>query len=386
MNLVKTMENKTNEETQALDIINCLNGDSEKLVTQFGASRMNTLTETPDHPFFKNGLLYSHRDFDKFYTRLMNGEKSAIVSGLNPSSVNFHIGHMAVMEMNLFLQKKYGLDIFIPLSDDESYVAMKIKDQEEGLKNALLIAKSIIAYGFDPAKTHVVIDQVYTNIYNLAFKVARGINMSTINATYNYQNENSTGLFFYPAVQAAHILLPEVLGMRNVIVPISADEDSHIRISRDVAEKYGFDKCAVLHSRFLPGLDGKKMSKSKGNGIFLHETEKEIRKKINQSFSGGRKTIEEHKKYGGIPEADVAYNYLKYYFLRLEEADQLYNEYKAGKILSGEMKKMFADKLVPFVTKFQERYNNVTAEQIAKIIMTNGSTDMEAIIKKLGVA
>jgi tryptophanyl-tRNA synthetase len=151
--------------------------DNEKLVTEFGANRISNLKEIPDFYTFKNNLIYSHRDFDKFLNALKKEEKCAIVSGFNASGT-IHFGHKVVFDTNLYFQKKYGIPVFIPISDDESYVAGKVKTQEEALNNSLALAKELIAYGFDPKKTYFIIDQIYTNIYNLAIKLSKKINLS----------------------------------------------------------------------------------------------------------------------------------------------------------------------------------------------------------------
>ena len=89
------------------------------LVKIFGAEPVSKLKDKPGVYTFKSDLIYSHRDFDKFFAALKKGEKCAIVSGLNASGT-IHLGHKAVFDTNLFFQKKYGIPIFIPISDDES--------------------------------------------------------------------------------------------------------------------------------------------------------------------------------------------------------------------------------------------------------------------------
>src|SRR3989344_4194187 len=154
--------------------IEALLEDNKKLVTQFGAQPIEKLKDTPDFYTFNKRLLYSHRDFDKFFSALKAGKKCAILSGFNASGT-IHIGDKPVFDTNLFFQKKYGIPVFIPISDDESYVTKKVKDQKEALVNSLELAKELIAYGFDPKKTYFIIDQIYTNIYNLAIKLSRKV-------------------------------------------------------------------------------------------------------------------------------------------------------------------------------------------------------------------
>lgn len=353
--------------------------DNEKLVKEFGAISISHLKDLPDFYTFKKGLIYSHRDFDKFLDALKKGEKCAIVSGLNASG-SLHLGHKVVFDTNLYFQKNYGLPIFIPISDDESYVAGKVKTQEEALEYSLELAKELLAYGFNPHKTYFIIDQIYTNIYNLAIKLSKRINLSEIKAVYGYKNEDNIGLHFYPAVQSAHILFPqEKLGIKHVLVPIGPDEDAHIRICRDIASRMGYEKPAILHLSFMPGMDGTKMSKSKNNGISFKENDKAIVKKINQAFSGGQKTIEEHKKLGGNPEVDIACQYLSKFFLEEKESRELFAKYKQGEILSGEVKKMFSDKLVKMINNFQENIKKVKNKDLKRCILTN-NTDLRKII------
>ncbi|MCL5430197.1 MAG: hypothetical protein M1504_01820, partial [Candidatus Marsarchaeota archaeon] len=89
--------------------------DNVKLIESFGAERIDKLKNLPDFYTFKTGMIYSHRDFDKFYEKLKKGEKCAIVSGFNASG-NVHLGHMGVFDTNLFFQKEFGLETFIPIS------------------------------------------------------------------------------------------------------------------------------------------------------------------------------------------------------------------------------------------------------------------------------
>lgn len=347
--------------------------ENKDLVDKFGAQLVSSLKEKPDFYTFNKNILYSHRDFEKFFSALKRGEKCAIVSGLNASGT-IHIGHKAVFDTNLFFQKKYGIPVFIPISDDESYVSGKVKTQEEAFEFSIKLAKELLAYGFDPHKTYFIIDQVYTNIYNLAIKLSKKVTLSEIKASHGYVNEDNPGLYFYPAVQAAHILLPqESFGIKNVLVPIGPDEDTHIRICRDMAERFGYNKPAILHARFFPGLDGEKMSKSRNNAIFLKDDEKTVRKKVGMAFSGGRDTMEEHRKHGGKPEEDVSIFYLTNLFLDDKESEKLVKDYRSGKLLSGEVKKMLADRVVEFLKGFQSRLDKISDETVQKAVMRNKS-------------
>lgn len=345
--------------------------ENEKLVKEFGASRASSLKEVPDCYTFTKGLIYSHRDFDKFFAAVKKKEKCAILSGLNASGT-LHLGHKAVFDTNLYFQKEFGLPVFIPISDDESYVAGKVATQEEGLANAKKLAKQLLAYGFDPEKTFFIIDQVFTNIYNLAFTVSRKVNYSEVKATYGYKPEENIGLHFYPAVQSAHILFPQVMkGYKHVLVPIGPDEDAHFRISRDVASRMNLVKPAALHITFIPGPDKEKMSKSRKNAVFFEDDEKTIQKKVKRAFSGGKETIEAHRKHGGNPDIDMAYQYLDLFFLDEKESARIRAAYEKGEILSGEMKELLAEALVKFTKDFQDKVKKTSDKTVEKCILKN---------------
>ena len=348
-----------------------LEQDNVKLVEKFGAGAMSDINEIPDFYTFKKKLIYSHRDFDKFFSAIKSGEKCAIVSGFNASGT-IHLGHKPVFDTNLFFQKKYGVPVFIPISDDESYVAGKVKDQEEALKYSLELAKELLAYGFDPKKTYFIIDQIYTNIYNLAIKLSKKINYSEIKATYGYKPEENIGLHFYPAVQSAHILFPqEKFNIKNVLVPIGPDEDAHIRICRDVARRNGYKLPSIVHLLFFPGVDGEKMSKSKNNAIFIKDSPEIIRKKVNKAFSGGRDTAEEQRKYGANPEKDVSILYLTKLFLDEKSSKKLVEDYKNGKILTKDVKEILIAELIEFTQDFQKKLKKIKESDLEKSILKN---------------
>ena len=111
------------------------------------------------------------------------------------------------------------------------------------------------------------------------------------------------------------------------------------------------------YHRFAVGMTGDKMSSSKPKTtLFLSDDVVTAEKKIKKSFSGGQATIEEHRRLGGDPDKDVAYQYMMYFF---EEDDKFLEEinqgYRAGKILAGEMKQMCIDRATEWLTNLSEK-------------------------------
>lgn len=119
---------------------------------------------------------------------------------------------------------------------------------------------------------------------------------------------------------------------------------------------YGLLSPSSTYHRFAVGMTGDKMSSSKPKTtLFLSDDAKSAEKKIKKSFSGGQATIEEHRRSGGDPDKDVAYQYMMYFF---EEDDAFLAEinqgYRSGKILAGEMKQMCIDRACEWLTELSE--------------------------------
>ncbi len=338
--------------------------DYEKLVKQFGVSKISPALLKKlgtDNLLIRRGGFYAHRDLNK----ILKG-KFAIVSGRGPSS-KMHLGHLAMFKAIRDIQKKHGCFVFIPFSDDEKML-VKGHDFNEVRKMAIENAKDILALGFDPKKTKIMFDlsDMNQDVYNLAIRASSKITLSTIKATMGFKDSKNIGSFFYPAIQAAHILYPTYKYKVPTLVMVGMDQDPFVRLTRDVAEKLGLKKPGDLINVYLPGLSGSgKMSSSdERSAIYTTDTKKEVENKIKRAFSGGRQTLSDHRKYGGKPEIDASYQYLKYFF---EDDDkklkQIYQDYKSGKMLSGELKKYAISKANSFLERHQSERKKVKIER-----------------------
>jgi len=143
------------------------------------------------------------------------------------------------------------------------------------------------------------------------------------------------------------------------LIPHAIDQDPHFRVSRDVIPKLGYPKPASIQCVFLPSLEGVtekgKLSSSEGIAIYTIDDENTVKKKINKyAFSGGRDTLEEHKKKGGNPDVDMAYQWLVFFEEDDRKLKRIYKDYKSGKLLSGELKQILIDKLNKLLKEHQK--------------------------------
>ena len=118
----------------------------------------------------------------------------------------------------------------------------------------------------------------------------------------------------------------------------------------------GLMQPSSTYHQFAVGMTGGKMSSSMPETtIFLNDSMKTMEKKIKSSFSGGQPTVEEHRKKGGNPDIDVAYQYLRYFFEENDnELEKIREEYVSGKLLTGEIKSICIEKAESLMKEHHE--------------------------------
>ena len=353
----------------------------DKLIKEFGTEKLSQSVVkklVKAHPLIKRGLYFSHRGFEQWIDNALAGKKVSILTGRGPSE-RMHLGHLVPFLIAREFQKEFGCKVYIPISEDEKFFVKKDLSFSQSLVFAEDNILDLLALGFEEGKTFIARDFSYTPLYAHAAKIAKLITYSQAKAIFGLTPETNIGWTFYPAVQAAHILLPQfVEGPHRTLVPVAIDQDPFIRLTRDISEHstINFIKPSALHSKFLPSLKGQaKMSSSdseENNVIYLSDSAEEVKKKINKyAFSGGKDTLEEHRKKGGNPDIDISFLYLKYIF---EDDDKrlakIESDYRKGKLLSGELKKIAIDKINSFLKEHQERKSQVK-DKVESFMLNN---------------
>ena len=139
-------------------------------------------------------------------------------------------------------------------------------------------------------------------------------------------------------------------------------------MTRDAAPRLGFPKPALIHSTFIPALQGAqtKMSGSlPESSIYLTDSPDQIRDKIMKyAYSGGRSTIEEHRKHGGDCKTDISFQYLSFFLEDDRKLEATRKAYTSGEMLTGELKKQLIDVIQRIVAEHQERRSHVTEEVV----------------------
>ena len=135
-------------------------------------------------------------------------------------------------------------------------------------------------------------------------------------------------------------------------------QDAYFRLTRDVASRLKYPKPALMHSKFFPSLLGPQSKMSASNSessIYMSDTPNQIKNKINRyAFSGGQETAEEQRRLGGNPDVDVSFNYLRHFLEDDERLKMVEEDYRAGRMMTGELKKLCIEVLQKYVAQVQQ--------------------------------
>jgi len=357
------------------------NIDYNKLIKEFGISILKQLPESfNEELLFRRKFIFAHRDIQKILEAIRDKKKFVMMTGLMPTG-KFHLGHMIVAKQMVFYQK-LGAKIYIAVADLEAYNA-RGQSLEQSRKIAVEeYITNYIALGLQPKNCHIYFQSERDKDGQKSNAYYRLQNLLSKHATFNefkaVYGEISPGKMLSSLLQASDMLHPQLPEFENfcpVIVPVGVDQDPHLRLARDISKRIKTNKFIQLSSTYhimlpgLKGIDAGKMSASDPNSyIALTDNLKTVEKKIKKyAFSGGQPTIEEHKKKGGNPDIDISFQYLKLLEQNDKKLQQTYENYKKGKLLTGELKKITIEKINEFLKEHQEK-RKLAKKQINEFI------------------
>lgn len=227
--------------------------------------------------------------------------KKVILTGDRPTG-KLHIGHyVGSLRRRVELQNKDEYDdIFIMIADAQA-LTDNADNPDKIRQNVLEVALDYLAAGLDPNKCHIFVQSQVPELTELAFyymnlttvsRVQRNPTVKTEIKMRNFEADIPVGFFCYPISQAADITL-----FNGTTVPVGEDQKPMIELTNEIVRRFNhcygevLNECQVLLPENaaclrLPGTDGKaKMSKSLGNCIYLADSEKELKKKVNSMFT-----------------------------------------------------------------------------------------------------
>jgi tryptophanyl-tRNA synthetase len=277
---------------------------------------------------------------------------------------------MMLAEQIIYYQE-HGAQIFLCVADTEAYNTRgePLRDLRKTAIEEYLL--NYIALGLKPKNCSFYFQSDRSRDAKKANAYYRLIGMLPKRVTFNEMGaiygELTPGKIMSVFTQVADILHPQLEefgGPRPVLVPVGVDQDPHIRLTRDLADRFtrnrdfSFVLPSSTYHEFMKGLKGGKMSSSDPMSyIALTDTPEQVKEKVMKyAFSGGRGSVKEHREKGGIPEIDVSYQML---YMLFEPDDsrirQIRDDYMSGKMLTGELKQILIEKLQKFLAGHKEK-------------------------------
>ena len=337
--------------------------DYGKVIEQFGLKPIDkSILKRIQNPsrFLRRGIDFGHIDFDKFLDAREQKTPLAIMTGIKPTN-EFHLGSKITAEKIIYFQKEFKAKVFFAIADLEGMVDNNLPLDQQA-KTAVHNVADLLALGLDPKNAYIYRQSQEKRVMNLAYLFSRRV---TTNHMKNLYGERQLGLYFAAFTQAGDILLPQLEefgGPKIVLVPVGCDQVPHIFLTRDIAGKFerefGFIRPATIVHKFFRALNGEsKMSKRDPMSMLtLNDSPDIVKKKISMALTGGRKTVEEQRKLGGIPEDSVVYELYNYHFVDDDsKVGKVYDDYKSGRLLDGEMKKEITEIVIKFLEQHQKK-------------------------------
>jgi tryptophanyl-tRNA synthetase len=338
--------------------------DYDRLIHEFGLKHMPELPKQFDNVLFRRNIIFAQRDFGRIIEVVEKKQPFVMMTGLMPSG-KFHFGHKMVADQMIFYQN-LGARLYITVADIEAYNTRNpdLKELHKTAVEEYLL--NYIALGLEPKNCDFYFQSKRSKdgkkasaYYSLAEMFARNATFNEFKAVYGEISPAKMASSLLQASDMLHPQLPEFEGPIPTVVPVGVDQDPHVRLARDLASRqktFKFIQLSSTYHLFQPGLKGGKMSSSDPTSfIALTDSPEEAARKIKKyAFSGGRETVEEHRKLGGNPDVDVSFQMLRY---GLEPDDKklakIYDDYKSGKLLTSELKEIAVEKISKFLVHHQ---------------------------------
>jgi len=306
-----------------------------------------------------------------------------VLSGIQPSG-RLHIGnYFGAMRQHLQLQAENEAFYFIA---DYHGLTSNPSPDEIG-RYTLEVTMDYLALGLDPEKTVFWRQSDVPEVLELAWLLSCITPMGLLQRCVSYKDKVAQGLapnhglFAYPVLQASDILI-----FKSDLVPVGADQKQHIEVTRDIALRFNntygkifnLPDAHILESvAVVPGIDGRKMSKSYDNAIGIFEPENSARKKVMRIVTDST-PVEEPKD----PEKCNVFALLKL-FAGDEELAEWENKYRTGGLGYGTVKKRLAELLLEYFRPYRQKRAELEENiDYVKQVLHNGAERARAVSRQ----
>jgi len=285
-----------------------------------------------------------------------------VLSGIQPSGTLHIANYFAMMKRMIEFQENHDLFCFIVNYHALTTVSEGPRLAQETM-NAIL---DFLALGLDPERATFYVQADVPEVCELTWILNNHTPVGLLERAHSYKDKIAkghtphTGLFSYPVLMAADILLYQADA-----VPVGKDQKQHLEITRDIAIKFNnaYGETFVVpepwiddDTAVIPGIDGQKMSKSYGNTLEIFAPEKELKKKV-MSIVTDSTPVEDPKD----PDKCNVFALLSL-FLEQAEREDLAGRYRAGGVGYGNVKKELFARMWEYFAPYRARRAELAAD------------------------
>ena len=328
--------------------------DYADVISKFNLEKFNSSLFPKPNRLMRRNIVFAGTDLSIISNAIKSRKKYYALTGIMPSSEKVHLGTKAVVENLKYFQDNNAMT-YILIADLEAMATRGINLKEARERALNFHIPAYIALGLDIKKTLFYFQSENKKIMNYSYDFARKITLNEFRAIYG---STEPSRIMSAVTQVSDILFPQFNEKIPGIIPVGVDQRNHIQLARDVVSRfkdYNFISPSALYTKFTPSLDGEiKMSKSSPESMIeLPEDINSVCKKIRKAVTGGRKTLEEQRRYGAVIERDMVFELLKQHLIEDDkELQSIYDDYSSGKMTSNEIKELACEKITVFMNKF----------------------------------
>ncbi len=304
--------------------------------------------------------------------------KKRIMSGMRPTG-SLHLGnYFGALENWVRLQDEY--QCFFSIVDWHA-LTTGYEDTAELKENIIEMAIDWLSAGLDPNKSTIFVQSNIKEIAELHLLLSMTVPLSWLERCPTYKDQllqlrekniATYGFLGYPNLQAADILIHKA-----EVVPVGEDQLAHLELSREIARRFNHmfgvtfpEPAAKLNQiKLLPGLDGRKMSKSYNNTIALSDSPDVIREKVRSMITDPQKI---KKDDPGHPDVCSVYGFHKV-FSESEHKD-IYDICVQGGIGCVGCKKKLADNVISYMAPMYEKRQALVSDKSTIIDILKSGT------------
>jgi tryptophanyl-tRNA synthetase len=308
--------------------------------------------------------------------------KQRALSGIKPTGIP-HLGnHLGMIAEAIAMQDAYETFYFIA----DYHALTSLHDADKMRLHTQQIASYFLAFGLDPARATFFRQSDVPEVCELTWLLSCITSMGHLERAHAWkaakdlgnEGEQPHGLFAYPVLMAADILLYDAH-----VVPVGKDQVQHIEMTRDMAQRFNHvfgDSLRVPSAKVradvqtIPGLDGRKMSKSYDNTFSLVEKPKALRQKVMKIVTDST-PMEDPKD----PETCNVFSLYKL-FATAEEQAELAARYRAGNFGYGHAKQALYEALERVAVGPRERFDSLMQrpDDLEDILLTGAARARES--------